>query len=81
MAARFHRKYIDANRPPDIAYEDPRAKPVYDAYRDTLAGYCREVRKTYGRGLLLDVHGQGAMKDAVIRGTKDGKTVALLVQR
>ena len=81
VAARFHRKYIDANRPPDIAYDDPRAKPVYDAYRDTLAGYCREVRKTYGRGLLLDVHGQGAMRDAVIRGTKDGKTVALLRQR
>jgi N-formylglutamate amidohydrolase len=81
VAARFHRKYIDANRPPDIAYEEPRAKPVYDDYRDTLAGYCRDVRKTYGRGLLLDVHGQGAMKDAVIRGTKDGKTVALLVQR
>jgi N-formylglutamate amidohydrolase len=81
VAARFHRKYLDANRPPDIAYEDPRAKPVYDAYRDTLAAYCREVRKTYGRGLLLDVHGQGAMPGAVIRGTKDGKTVALLRQR
>lgn len=81
VAARFHRKFIDANRPPDIAYEDARAKPVYDAYRDTLAAYCREVRAAHGRGLLLDVHGQGSMPDAVVRGTKDGKTVALLVQR
>lgn len=81
VAAKFHRKYIDANRPPEIAYEDPKAKPTYDAYRDTLAAYCRAVKKEYGRGLLLDVHGQGAKKDAVIRGTKDGKTVALLTQR
>ena len=81
VVARFHRKFIDANRPPEIAYEDPKAKPTYDAYRQTLAAYCREVKKVYGRGLLLDLHGQGRMKDTVIRGTKDGKTVALLVQR
>jgi N-formylglutamate amidohydrolase len=81
VAARFHRKYIDANRPPDIAYEEAAAKPTYDAYRQTLAAYCREVKRTYGRGLLLDVHGQGRMKDTVIRGTRDGKTVALLIQR
>ena len=81
VVAKFHRKYIDANRPPEIAYEDARAKPTYDAYRQTLAAYCRAVKKTYGRGLLLDNHGQGVMKDAVIRGTKDGKTVALLIQR
>ncbi|MBN9122787.1 MAG: N-formylglutamate amidohydrolase [Planctomycetes bacterium] len=81
VVAKFHRKYIDANRPPEIAYEDARAKPTYDAYRQALAAYCRAVKKEYGRGLLLDIHGQGAMKDAVIRGTKDGKTVSLLTQR
>jgi N-formylglutamate amidohydrolase len=81
VVAKFHRKYIDANRPPEIAYEDPKAKPTYDAYRQTLAAYCREVKKTYGRGLLLDLHGQGRMNDTVIRGTRDGKTVSLLMQR
>lgn len=81
VAALFHRKYIDANRPPDIAYEDPKAKATYDAYRGALAAFCKEVRTKHGRGLVLDVHGQGAIKDAVIRGTKDGKTVALLRQR
>lgn len=81
VAAKFHRKFIDANRPPEIAYEDPKAKPTYDAYRDQLAAYCREVKKQHGRGLLLDVHGQGAMKDTIIRGTKDGKTVTLLTSR
>lgn len=81
VAAKFHRKYIDANRPPEIAYEDAKAKPTYDAYRQTLAAYCKEVKKAYGRGLLLDLHGQGRLKDTVIRGTKDGKTVALLRKR
>lgn len=81
VVAQFHRKYIDANRMPEIAYEDPRAKPVYDAYRQALDRYCREVLKVHGRGLLLDLHGQGALKDSVIRGTKDGKTVSLLIQR
>lgn len=81
VAAKFHRKYIDANRPPEIAYEDAKAKPTYDAYRDTLAAYCRAVKKAHGRGLLLDVHGQGAMRDTIIRGTKDGKTVKLLTDR
>jgi N-formylglutamate amidohydrolase len=81
VVARFHRKYIDANRPPEIAYEDAKAKPTYDAYRETLAAYCRAVKKEYGRGLLLDIHGQGRMNDTVIRGTRDGKTVSLLIRR
>jgi N-formylglutamate amidohydrolase len=81
VVAKFHRKYIDANRPPEIAYEDVKAKPTYDAYRETLAAYCRAVKKEYGRGLLLDIHGQGRMNDTVIRGTRDGKTVSLLIQR
>ena len=81
VAAKFHRRYIDANRPPDVAYEDDKAKPAYDAYHRTLAAYCKEVRKTFGRGLLLDVHSQGQFPGTVLRGTVDGKTVALLRDR
>ncbi|MBN9519264.1 N-formylglutamate amidohydrolase [bacterium] len=81
VSAKFHRKYLDVNRPPEFAYEHAEAKPVYDCYRGTLAAYCKEVRKKYGRGLLLDVHAQGMMPGTVMRGTADGKTVALLRQR
>jgi N-formylglutamate amidohydrolase len=81
VVAKGHRKYLDPNRPPDIAYQNPNAKPVYDAYHRTLADYCRAVKAAHGRGLLLDLHGQGAARDTVFRGTKDGRTVALLVQR
>lgn len=81
VAARFHRKFIDPNRPPEIAYENAAARPVYDAYHEAVARYCREVQKKFGRGLLLDLHGQGTAKDTVFRGTKDGKSVALLIER
>jgi len=79
--AKFSRKYIDANRPPEIGYENPKAKPIYEAYHQTLAAYCKEVQATYGRGLLLDIHGQGTLRDSIIRGTRDGKTVKLLTDR
>lgn len=81
VVARFHRKFIDPNRPPEIAYESPRAKPVYDRYHGTLARYSAAVQKRWGRGLLLDVHGQGSAADTIFRGTQNGKTVTLLAQR
>ena len=80
VIAQFHRKYIDPNRPPDIAYEDAAAKPFYDAYHDSLSRYAREVQKTFGRGLVLDIHGQKAAGDTILRGTGNGKTVALLAR-
>jgi N-formylglutamate amidohydrolase len=81
VIARFHRKYLDANRPPEIGLEGPAARPVYDAYHDTLAKYCKAVKTEFGRGLLIDVHGQGTAKDTIFRGTQNGKTVTLLRQR
>ena len=80
VIAQFHRKYIDPNRPPNIAYEDPAAKPFYDSYHDSLSRYAREVQKTFGRGLVLDIHGQKAAADTIFRGTGNGKTVALLTK-
>src|SRR5262249_49816912 len=55
--------------------------PVYEAYHQAVARYCRDVQRTFGRGLLLDVHGQGSAADTIFRGTQNGKTVTLLVQR
>jgi N-formylglutamate amidohydrolase len=81
VVARFDRKYIDANRPPEGAYETDKAKPYYDAYHDALTAACKAVKKEFGCGILLDVHGQGEFDDAVCRGTQNGKTVTLLKER
>ncbi|MCE9604138.1 MAG: hypothetical protein K8U03_04460 [Planctomycetia bacterium] len=81
VTARFHRKYIDANREAAHAYESPAAKPYYDGYHDTIAEFCREVLAKHGSGLLIDVHGQAVYKDEILVGTIGGETVPLLRQR
>ena len=81
VASRAHRRYVDPNRPADAAFEDAAAERVYRQYHDTLEGYCRTVRREFGRGLLLDLHGQGSKANTVFRGTQNGKTVALLRER
>ena len=81
VIARSNRKFLDPNRPPEIAYEDADAKPVYDAYHSALTDYCRDVQKKFRKGLLLDLHGQGTEKETVFRGTQNGKTVTLLRER
>lgn len=81
VVARFERKYVDANRPRDAAYESDDAKLHYDAYHDTLGEACRRVRAEWGRGLLLDIHGEGADAEAIFRGTNNGKTVQTLVRQ
>lgn len=81
VIAKFHRKFIDANRPAEIAFESANAKPVYERYHEALRDACQEVQKKFGRGLLLDIHGQGSAADTIFRGTKNGTTVKLLVDR
>ena len=81
IVARFERKYVDANRAPGDAYEDPHARPYYEAYHRALEEACTAVRDRWGRGLLLDLHGQGAEKETIFRGTANGKSVAELERR
>ena len=81
VIARFHRKYIDANRPAERAYESDAAKPVYDAYHAAVAQARSDVTRRWGKGILFDVHGQGREKETIYRGTQHGKTVKHLVGR
>ena len=81
IIARFERTFIDVNRPARDAYEVDAAKPIYDAYHKALADARRDVLKDWGRGLLLDLHGQGAEPEGVFRGTNDGRSVAHLTER
>jgi N-formylglutamate amidohydrolase len=75
VVSRSHRKYLDPNRPPEIAYEDADAKPIFDFYHGTMAKYCREATNRFKSVVLLDLHGQGSKADTVFRGTRNGSTV------
>lgn len=81
VIARFHRKYIDANRRPQDAFESPAATATYEAYHAAIAAACKEVTARWGRGVVLDIHGQASQPGVVFRGTQNGKTVAHLLQQ
>jgi N-formylglutamate amidohydrolase len=81
VLARCERKQVDFNRPREGAYENEKAKPVYDRYHAALDAACKAVKEKHGAGLLLDIHGQGAFENSICRGTQNGKSVTLLVQR
>jgi len=81
VVAQFERKYVDANRPKNGAYESAVASAYYDAYHHALDRACDQVRRDWGRGLLLDIHGQGAEEETIFRGTDNGKSVTDLEQR
>jgi len=78
VIARFERKYIDANRAEDGAYESAEARPYYLAYHRALEQACDQVRRSWGRGLLLDIHGQGAEGQTIFRGTENGRSTSAL---
>jgi N-formylglutamate amidohydrolase len=82
VIARFSRKHLDANRPPDEAMESPDAMPAYRAYHDRVAGYVAEVKANFpGGALLLDVHGQSGDINTTFRGTRAGLTAKALLTR
>lgn len=81
VIAKFHRKYVDANRPPALAYESPKAKLTYDAYHAALANARSGVEKRFGKGLVIDIHGQATLRETIIRGTQNGKTLKHLIRK
>jgi N-formylglutamate amidohydrolase len=81
VAARFSRKYIDANRVEGEAFDSPDAKPAYDAYHNRIRLFISQMKKRFSQGaLLLDIHGQSGDPGVVHRGTRNGATVAALIR-
>jgi N-formylglutamate amidohydrolase len=84
VTAEFHRKYIDANRPSDCAFEVPAAKQYYDEYHNTLRHFVNEIRaENGGLGLLFDIHGTQVIDNDpadLYLGTDNGTTVARLLK-
>jgi N-formylglutamate amidohydrolase len=80
VVARFERKYVDANRPREAAYESEEGRTYYDQYHRALTEACQRVRETWGRGHLLDIHGQGSEDQTIFRGTGNGSSTAALLR-
>lgn len=82
VAARFSRKYIDANRAEAEALDVPDAKPAYDAYHNRIRFFIAQIKERFPQGaLLLDIHGQSGDPGVVHRGTQNGATVAALIRK
>jgi N-formylglutamate amidohydrolase len=81
VIAQFHRKFIDANRAPAIAYDSPASEPYYRTYHDTIRRFVDEIRAAHRNGLLVDVHGQHKLPDHLVRGTINGRAVSHLIGR
>ncbi len=86
IKARFRRSQIDAarsapnavNQPVigtsrlvNLAYDDPKAKPCYDAFYYAINESITEIRENYGRGFIFDIHSTRriSVNTGVARGT------------
>jgi N-formylglutamate amidohydrolase len=81
VMAKFRRKFVDPNRPPEVAVDSAAARPYYDYYHQAVRRFVDEIRAKYPAGLLVDVHGQKKDPTVVMRGTQNGRTVARLIAR
>jgi N-formylglutamate amidohydrolase len=80
IVAKFERKFVDANRPPAMAYDSAGAIPYYDYYHGAVRHAVDEIRKNFSAGLLVDVHGQNDVPSVIMRGTENGRTIKHLLQ-
>lgn len=81
VVARFHRKFIDANRRADEAYGSPGCRADYEHYHAQIRGSVDEVRAKFPHAMLFDIHGQSAYRDSILRGTRHGVTLTRLLAR
>jgi len=83
--ANFDRKFIDANRSRECAFEDPDAATFYDEYHNTVREFIDEIRaENGGSGLLFDIHGNdGVAADPadIYFGTLNGGSIRSLLTR
>ncbi len=75
IIAKFARTYADVNRPAKYGAESDAARLVHAEYHEAVSKAVDAVRAKFGKGILVDIHGQGADKEVVFRGTQNLKTV------
>ena len=79
VIAKFHRRFIDANRSSDCAFIDSDAQPFYDEYHNRITSYINQLLLQNGnKGFLFDIHGFAEAEDDnadIALGTANGGTL------
>lgn len=80
VAGLLPRKFVDYNRfVPEVAYSDPKIKPFYLAYHNTIKKSIKTLLKYHSKVILIDLHGfktqpiEGKEFD-IILGTNNGES-------
>src|SRR5262245_55830410 len=83
VMADFDRAFIDANRSPECAFDDPDARQFYDEYHNTIRRFVDQIRfENGGLGLLFDIHGTTRITSDpadIYPGTLNGAAVTTLL--
>lgn len=62
VIAQISRTKVDLNRSEAEAYEDIRAKKVYDEFHKDIQKAEKEIEQKFSKGLYIDIHGQSHPK-------------------
>ena len=85
VIARFHRRFVDANRSRNCAFNDLDAQPFYDEYHNRVSSYINQIRdQNQSRGFLFDIHGTRVLEDDpadIYLGTVNGDSLLPNFQR
>lgn len=81
IVAHFSRRFVDANRPAEWAYESEPAGLVYEAYHESIKRARDWVLEEFDQGILIDIHAQGADRDTIFRGTRNKATVKHMLSK
>jgi N-formylglutamate amidohydrolase len=84
VVARFHRRFIDANRPERCAFLAPGARPFYREYHRRIRRGIAKIKVDFPRrGLLVDIHGAADLTDQpgthVLLGSDGGRSISRLL--
>jgi N-formylglutamate amidohydrolase len=81
IIAQFSRKDADPNRAPELASECEPAAAQYRAFHGALRTAVDECRAAHPGAILIDLHGQVRAPGAIVRGTRNTKSVRRLIER
>jgi N-formylglutamate amidohydrolase len=84
VVARFHRRFIDANRRAACAFKSQAAAPFYEEYHRRIRLGIAAIKSAFpNRGLLADIHGAADLADRpgihVLLGTDNGNSLRRLL--